>query len=52
MFLAQLYAYLRLISKHLVLYSTSILFPCDVLDQACVLNSPASGLRPYLSVGS
>lgn len=51
-FLAQLYAHLRLISKHLVLYSISILFPCDVLDQARVLNSPASGLRPYLSVGS
>lgn len=40
------------ISKHLVLYSISILFPCDVLDQARVLNSPASGLHPYLSVGS
>lgn len=51
-FLPQLYAHLRLTSKHLVLYSISILFPCDVLDQARVLNSPASGLRPHLSVGS
>lgn len=51
-FLARLYARLRLISKHLVLYSISILFPCDVLAQARALNSPASGLCSYLSLGS
>lgn len=51
-FLAQLYAHLRLISKHLVLYSISILFPCNVLAQARALNSPAPGLHSYLSVGS
>lgn len=31
-FLAQLFAHLIPISKHLVLYNVSILFPCDVLD--------------------